>query len=40
MIATATLLKVLVITAMAITALAPLLLLGLWLRDWLKKEIW
>lgn len=33
-------LALLVGTATVITALAPILLIVLWIRDWLKKQLW
>lgn len=26
--------------ALSITALAPFILLGLWIRDWIKDQLW
>ncbi len=33
-------LSFLVYLALTVTAIAPIVLLALWVRDWLKKEIW
>jgi hypothetical protein len=40
MTASVSFLATLVYLALTITLLAPLVLLGLWIRDWIRKEIW
>lgn len=40
MMASVSLLSALVYLALAVTLVVPLLLIGMWIRDWINKEIW
>ena len=40
MTASVSLLGFMVTAALVVTAIAPLLLLGIWLKDWKNKELW
>jgi hypothetical protein len=40
MIASAHLLEILILTAIAVAAISPIVLLLLWVKDWIKGQIW
>ena len=40
MIASVQLLSILILAAIAIAAVSPVVLLVLWVRDWIKGQIW
>lgn len=40
MTASVEILMILVVTAIAVTAVAPLILITLWIKDWKKGQLW
>lgn len=40
MTASATFLAVIVTAAVTVSAVTPLILIYLWIRDWMKKQLW
>ena len=33
-------LKIMVLVALGVTLLTPLILVGLWIKDWRRKQLW
>lgn len=40
MMASLSFLQVMVLVALSVTIVTPMLLLFLWFRDWMRKELW
>jgi hypothetical protein len=40
MMATVGFLKAMVLLALSVTILTPIILLVIWIRDWMRKELW